>query len=365
MMKHCITLILLCGAFVRAYSQGTAFSYQGRLTDGASPVNGFYDLQFAIYDAASGGSAVAGPVTNMMIAVSNGLFTATLDFGASVFPGADRWLEIGVRPYGGGAFATLSPRQKLTPTPYAITASNLTGTASAATNFTGLLAGDVIGPQSATVVWSVGGQSAANVAGGASAANAATSANTANAIVKRDASGNFSAGAITVGSISGDGSGLSNLMAAKLTGTISPNNIAAGSINSTMLAAGAVGSTQLASGAVTADKVATVLGSFVLTITNPVPAELLFGLAVTAVGSDRIAVGASGEAYLFNINGGLLTAFTNPISPGLGGFGGSVAAVGSDRVLIGAQSQVVGGVGAGAAFLFTSNGTLLATPPTP
>jgi hypothetical protein len=43
----------------------------------------------------------------------------------------------------------------------------------------------------------VGGVTAASVVSGVGLANAATSSNTANAIVKRDASGNFSAGTIT------------------------------------------------------------------------------------------------------------------------------------------------------------------------
>lgn len=45
----------------------------------------------------------------------------------------------------------------------------------------------------------MGGQSGANVAAGAVLANSATNANTASQIVKRDASGNFSAGTITAG----------------------------------------------------------------------------------------------------------------------------------------------------------------------
>ena len=65
---------------------------------------------------------------------------------------------------------------------------------SSGTGFTGSLAGDVTGSQSATTVAQVGGVSAANVAAGTNAANAAASANTASAIVKRDASGNFIAG---------------------------------------------------------------------------------------------------------------------------------------------------------------------------
>src|SRR5437868_12517821 len=107
-------------------AQGTAFTYQGRLNDGANPANGSYDFTFTLFGVSSGGSAVAGPITNSAVSVTNGLFIATLDFGAN-FPGANRWLELGVRSNLIGAFVTLSPRQKITATPYAITASNVTG----------------------------------------------------------------------------------------------------------------------------------------------------------------------------------------------------------------------------------------------
>jgi len=110
-----------------AHAQGTAFTYQGRLNDGANPANGNYDLRFAIYDAAGGGAQQGNPLTNSATGVSNGLFTVTLDFG-NQFPGAARWLEIAVRTNGAAGFFTLNPRQPLTPTPYAITAENLNGT---------------------------------------------------------------------------------------------------------------------------------------------------------------------------------------------------------------------------------------------
>jgi hypothetical protein len=104
-------------------AQGTAFTYQGRLDAEGAPANGSFDLRFAIYDVASSGSLLAGPITSSPVSVSNGLFTVTLDFGAGVFNGADRWLEIGVRTNGGGTFSALAPRQKLTASPYAIFAS--------------------------------------------------------------------------------------------------------------------------------------------------------------------------------------------------------------------------------------------------
>src|SRR5215472_2677057 len=111
-----------------AYAQGTAFTYQGRLNDGAGPANGNYDLRFTIYDSPSGGLTVGEPITNTATSVSNGLFTVTLDFGLEVFTGPDRWLEIAVRTNGSAsAPQTLSPRQELTATPYAVTAGNVTG----------------------------------------------------------------------------------------------------------------------------------------------------------------------------------------------------------------------------------------------
>src|SRR5580765_7876232 len=111
-------------------AQGTAFTYQGRLNNGANPASGSFDLTFALFPTNAGGAPVTTPLTNSATAVSNGLFTVTLDFGG-LFTGANYWLEIAVRTNGGGAFTNLSPRQPVTPTPYAIfanTASNLSGT---------------------------------------------------------------------------------------------------------------------------------------------------------------------------------------------------------------------------------------------
>jgi hypothetical protein len=106
-----------------ALAQSTAFTYQGRLNDGGSPASGIYDLRFAVYDSTNNpGVLIAGPLTKSTIGVSNGLFTVVLDFGGGVFTGSDRWLEISVSPGGAGTFTTLTPRQQITPTPYAIQA---------------------------------------------------------------------------------------------------------------------------------------------------------------------------------------------------------------------------------------------------
>ena len=47
-----------------------------------------------------------------------------LDFGATAFPGANRFLEINARLTGVASFTTLSPRQQISSTPYAIRSLN-------------------------------------------------------------------------------------------------------------------------------------------------------------------------------------------------------------------------------------------------
>lgn len=119
-----IALLGLLGGIATADPMGTAFTYQGRLDDGGKPANGIYDLRFGLYDAATLGTEV-GTITNTATAVSNGLFTVTLDFGSLFFNGYARWLGIGVLTNGAlTEFAMLSPRQPLTPVPYALFASN-------------------------------------------------------------------------------------------------------------------------------------------------------------------------------------------------------------------------------------------------
>ncbi|HEX5220919.1 MAG TPA: hypothetical protein VFZ59_15220 [Verrucomicrobiae bacterium] len=126
-----LALLLLVIA-VPLQAQTTAFTYQGRLDLNGSPVSGLHDLRFTVYDAADGGSIAGGPLTNASVNVSNGLFVTGLDFGAGVFTGPARWLQIEVRTNGGGSFALLTPRQALTATPYAIHAGNASNVVSGA-----------------------------------------------------------------------------------------------------------------------------------------------------------------------------------------------------------------------------------------
>lgn len=127
--KRLFTLLAI-GAGTCAWAQGTAFTYQGQLDDTGLPANGSYDLEFKVYDAGLGGSQVGATVGISGYTMTNGLFEVELDFGGSVFTGADRWLEIGVQTNGGGGFTTLAPRTRFSSAPYAvraIEAANVSG----------------------------------------------------------------------------------------------------------------------------------------------------------------------------------------------------------------------------------------------
>jgi hypothetical protein len=117
-----LLLFTLCA--VTALAQTSVFTYQGRLTDGGTPANGNYDLQFALWDSNSGGTQIGATQTVPTVAVSAGIFSVQLDFGATAFPGANRFLEIGARLNGTPSFTTLSPRQQVSSTPYAIRSLN-------------------------------------------------------------------------------------------------------------------------------------------------------------------------------------------------------------------------------------------------
>ena len=160
--------------------------------------------------------------------MSNGLFTVLLDFGPGEFTGPPRWLQIyaatnSVAP----AYLPLTPRQLLTPAPYAIfanTASNLSGTLP-----TAQLSGTVNNGQLtySGITVSAGRRHERRRHGDAGRhgdpdqhrrplgdgqlrtsrpprqwrvilGDTATSASTANTLVKRDSNGNFAAGSVTL-----------------------------------------------------------------------------------------------------------------------------------------------------------------------
>ncbi|MHC4695466.1 MAG: hypothetical protein ACYTFA_01840 [Planctomycetota bacterium] len=133
----CVTVLAIGSGANEAWAQSplsTAIAYQGQLKLGGVPVTGEADFEFRLWDEAGSGDPPtggnpAGPTLTFdgqggnpaPIAVVNGMFTVQLDFGDGTFNGDARWLEIVVTyPSGSGVPTALSPRQPITPAPYAL-----------------------------------------------------------------------------------------------------------------------------------------------------------------------------------------------------------------------------------------------------
>jgi hypothetical protein len=106
-------------ASTQATLVGTAFTYQGQLEADDELVNDDCDMAFRLYDDPNAGSQLGSAITRT-VPISDGLFTVGLDFGGGAFTGDARWLGIRVKCGGDGDFTTLTPRQALTPAPYAL-----------------------------------------------------------------------------------------------------------------------------------------------------------------------------------------------------------------------------------------------------
>jgi hypothetical protein len=119
----CTLLATVLGASATAQIS-PSFTYQGELKQNGVPVDGSVGMVARLYDSATGGTLLGQQGLGDVL-VSDGLFNVLLntgsEFGPTAFDGDQRWLEFAV----GGQ--VLSPRQKLTPAPFAFVASTAQG----------------------------------------------------------------------------------------------------------------------------------------------------------------------------------------------------------------------------------------------
>lgn len=102
---------------------GTTITYQGHLTDNATPAEGLYDFQLCLYDSTAGGNLVACSAEYDKVPVEAGIFTLAPDFGAASFEGEARSVEIRVRAgdaSGSDVYTILAPRQRVLAAPEAL-----------------------------------------------------------------------------------------------------------------------------------------------------------------------------------------------------------------------------------------------------
>jgi hypothetical protein len=115
--------LLMIAGNAPAQPANETITYQGRLDEAGTPVNGSVDLVFTFYDAPTGGILLSRDSVNG-VAVNDGYFTQDITVPSGFFVG-DVWLEIRVaNPSGSGQFETLTPRQPVTPAPSALLARN-------------------------------------------------------------------------------------------------------------------------------------------------------------------------------------------------------------------------------------------------
>ena len=204
----------------RAQTQTSIFTYQGRLTDGASAATGIYQMQFALYDAATGGTQIGTTLTNTNVNVAAGVFSVPLDFGPGPFTlVGDRYLEISVRHPGDAAYTTLSPRQQLTAAPFAVHTISASAADSLSNACVGCVTSDQIGSiDAAKVNGNVAGAeqaitaiTAQNVTGVVGIGNGGTGSSVKNFVDLSTNQVNIGGNKTFTGILSGNGSGLSNV----------------------------------------------------------------------------------------------------------------------------------------------------------
>ncbi len=121
-----VTAALIAAAkFAGGTPVDQTFTYQGQLRNAGQLVNGSVDLKISLWDSDTGGVQFGSTNTYNAMPLNDGRFACGLNFGNAAFDGSNRWIQVEFRnPAGAGQYLTLSPRDKITATPYALYALN-------------------------------------------------------------------------------------------------------------------------------------------------------------------------------------------------------------------------------------------------
>lgn len=249
-MKLLITLLItLIVSASNISAQTTAFTYQGKLTDGGNAANGLYDISFKLFDTPTEGTEVGSENARDDVQVTNGIFTVMLNFGATPFAlGHGQYLEIAVRPgTATGVYTTLSPRQPITSAPYAISTISADSLSTACVlcvtdaHIVSLDGNKVTGTVANAVT-------ATNISGIVPIASGGTGSSTQSFVdlssnQRRIGGDKEFTGAVSVidgGRFFGDGSGLTNVNATIADGSVTTPKLADASVTAAKLAPDAI-----------------------------------------------------------------------------------------------------------------------------
>jgi hypothetical protein len=113
-LASCVALAAALGAAM-PMARADVFTYHGTLQEAGRPAQGPFDLELTLYSAASGGHAVAGPVTLYNVDVKDGNFSTQLDFGTSGTTTQESWVGVRVKAAGASDFTALDLRSPVAP----------------------------------------------------------------------------------------------------------------------------------------------------------------------------------------------------------------------------------------------------------
>ena len=139
-----VTVAILLSLSTLGFAQTSTISYQGLLSDAGTPANGTYQMEFRLLKANL--TTQVGPTLSLPgVTVSQGVFTANLDFGsgANIFDGTERFIEVSVRRTASDPFTVLLPRQEVVSAPYSVR-SKSSETASNANSLGGIPAANYL-----------------------------------------------------------------------------------------------------------------------------------------------------------------------------------------------------------------------------
>ena len=120
-----LTALVAAARFAGGTPLDQTFTYQGQLRNAGQLVSGPVDLRITMWDSDTAGSQVGTANNFNAMQLTDGRFACGLNFGNAAFDGTNRWIQVEFRnPAGVGQYQTLSPRDKITATPYALYALN-------------------------------------------------------------------------------------------------------------------------------------------------------------------------------------------------------------------------------------------------
>lgn len=116
-----LTALVAAARFAGGTPLDQTFTYQGQLRNAGKLIDGPVDLRITLWNAETEGMQIGSANTFEAMQLVAGRFACGVNFGGDAFDGSNRWIQVEFRnPAGSDEYLALSPRDKITPAPYAL-----------------------------------------------------------------------------------------------------------------------------------------------------------------------------------------------------------------------------------------------------